>query len=155
MKKLFFRLFLSAAILVSFTEANAAPDLDWYRPGWEHPAYMTALSFSSDPDFIRGICFAFDAAKEMVNYGSAGIMKKEVSVSNNNTVVITIGMYGIASSTWGGWCTTFAESSEGVRDYANTLTDLQNQNLWLGYACLMEQAAGNPNIVNTQNGQSW
>jgi hypothetical protein len=154
MKKLLVRGLFVVLCSICFAPAKSN-DLAWYTVGPTHPAYMTAGTFSSDPDFIRGFCFGWDSLKEWVNFGFGNIMTRQVSVGNGNNLVMTIGMNTIHEVYRDAVATTCADSAEGVRQYALTLTNQADQNLWLGYACLMEQASGNPLIVHLQLGQSF
>lgn len=175
MRKLFMALLFSTAFMFTggnvFSQAHPEYALD---PG--HPAYPTGNTFSGDPEFLRGWCFAWDATSPVVQSGAVvKVFRRTISMGGPNLSVPMVIAYGIFSNGIQNYVVNvtikfgytyaleminmptpntalFYENAVGIRDYADQLPD-EEKRFWYGYAGCLEMAAQNPLFLYIQWGQ--
>ena len=140
-------------VVVFFNSRSNAQYASWYTVDPTHNCYSTAYTFSSDPDFIRGFCFAYDALG-----GHPGTVTiRTIEIGNTYPLTINIGMgidsYTLSNYISSGWFYTAAYLLR--ENYLPTLTaDPTEYAFYSGYIFLLEQAAYNPSILNLGPGQT-
>ena len=119
-----------------------------------HPAYNTATTFSNDPNFIRGFCDGWDAARQVANFGSGWLYKKDITLSTSKgTITIKMTMITQPVENIANIQSEFYDASIGVSEYADSLTDPAEQQYWRGYAEILLQASYNILILNLSGGE--
>lgn len=135
-----------ATVTFSETFGQAVP---WYQPTPSHAAWSTGASFNNGSEFTRGFCFAWDGVSPIGQGGQATIYKRNVEVGGPNHPITLQITYVYLPNT-----STLYAGAQGVKEYANSLTNLNDKNFWLGYAHLLEMAFYNPSILLLTPGSS-
>jgi hypothetical protein len=163
MRKLLFCFFIGL-ITAQQGKAQAQPS---YVLDPNHPAYATGNTFSSNPEFLRGFCFAWDATSPVVQFGATvNVFRKviETSASTHYYTVhiwvnpqvhiiveveakwtngMTLEMLSISAPN----TSDFYMNAVGIRDYAVNLPTQAEIDFWFGYAAALELASYDPNFL--------
>jgi len=141
---------LFALTFLFFVNTAKAGYLPWYQVDMTHPAYWFAHSFNSNPDYVRGFCFAWEAiGGQSYQYGVRTI---ELGGSRPLTITIgeTISPAAYAALLSSGW---FYRAATLLRtEYIPTLTNQDEIDFYNGYANLLEQVSYNPMVINLSSG---
>lgn len=153
-------------LLLMGTRQVAAQAQSQYVLDLAHPAYSTGNTFSADPEFLRGWCFAWDATSPIVQFGaqvkifrrtidmspptqtfpvtiwSSGQFYVTVDVEVKRSMGMTLEFMSVSPPN----TSLFYQNAVGIRAYADNLPDLEKQ-FWYGYAACLELAGYNPNFL--------
>lgn len=170
-KALFVNTFVLLLATTSFGQAQPS-----YTLNTSHPAYSTGATFNTDPEFLRGWCFAWDATSPVAQSGRAvSVFTRTINISAANYIIIPVTIWSSGdfyitvnvsvkitdavalrlTQVFTPDTSLFWQNAQGIKEYVETaLTDPAEKSFWMGYASCLELASQNPAFLLISQGNT-